>query len=64
MNLQQISETVRNADYFSGVIQIVEKDEIMLNIAAGYAKREDELDNNTNTAFGIASGWLWCICTE
>lgn len=56
MNLQQISETVRNADYFSGVIQIVEKDEIMLNIAAGYAKREDELDNNTNTAFGIASG--------
>ena len=28
----------------------------LFNIAAGYAKREDELYNNLDTAFGIASG--------
>lgn len=31
MNLQKITETVQNAKYFSGVIQIVEKGEIKLN---------------------------------
>ena len=56
MDLQKITEVVKNAKYFSGIIQIVEKGEIKLNVAAGYAKREDELYNNLDTAFGIASG--------
>ncbi len=56
MNLYKIKEVVKNAKYFSGVIQIVENEESILNIAKGCAKREDEIDNNVDTAFGIASG--------
>lgn len=56
MDLQKIEEVVNNAKYFSGHIQILEKGKIVLNIATSYSKREDEILNNTNTAFGIASG--------
>ena len=56
MNLQKINDVVKKAKYFSGVIQILEKGEVKLNAASGYAKREDEIDNNVDTAFGIASG--------
>lgn len=56
MDLQKVTDVVKNAAYFSGVIQIVKQGKIQLNVAAGYAKREDELPNNLDTAFSIASG--------
>lgn len=56
IDYKKILEIVEQAEYFSGAIQIVDKGEIKLNVAAGYAKREDEISNNINTAFGIASG--------
>ncbi len=56
MDVHKITEVVKNATYFSGVIQIIEHGTISLNVAAGYAKRDDELPNTLDTAFGIASG--------
>lgn len=56
MDLNNLKKTVRKAQYFSGVIQIIESGEVKLNAAKGYAKREDEIDNNVDTAFSIASG--------
>ena len=56
MNLKAVEKAFENAEYFSGVIQIIEKGEILLTAAKGYAKREDELLNGPDTAFGIASG--------
>lgn len=56
MDLPTIKKVVYNAEYFSGVFHILEKGEILLNVAAGFAKREDEIPNNVDTAFGIASG--------
>lgn len=56
MELQKIAEAIKNASYFSGVIQIKENDKIKLHVAKGYAKREDQLLNDLDTRFGIASG--------
>lgn len=37
MDFHKIEEVVNKARYFSGVIQIVEKVELILNLAEGYA---------------------------
>jgi CubicO group peptidase (beta-lactamase class C family) len=41
---------------FSGVVLAKQKNEILIELAQGYSNRAEELDNNINTRFGIASG--------
>ena len=56
MDISKIQHIIKDADYFSGAIHIVQDDKPLIHVAKGYAKREDEIDNKSNTAFGIASG--------
>ncbi len=56
MDIQNVKKIVHNTKDFSGVIQILESGKKILNVAKGFAKREDEIENNVDTAFGIASG--------
>ncbi|MDA3847597.1 MAG: serine hydrolase [Vallitaleaceae bacterium] len=56
MNIQKLSEAVISAEDFSGVIQINENGKKILHIASGFAKREDDIRNELDTKFGIASG--------
>jgi CubicO group peptidase (beta-lactamase class C family) len=41
---------------FSGVVMAKRENEMMIQSAYGYSNRADELKNNLNTRFGIASG--------
>lgn len=56
MDIEKIKHIVSEQIEFSGVIQISKQDEVLLSIAKGYSNRFDEIPNNTNTSFGIASG--------
>lgn len=51
----QIEEFIKN-DTFSGVVCAKDDEEVLLQIAAGYANRAEEIENNIYTSFAIASG--------
>jgi CubicO group peptidase (beta-lactamase class C family) len=51
----RIEKTVQETD-FSGVISVFENDSTVYNRAFGFRNVGENLPNNTNTAFGIASG--------
>ncbi|WHX98567.1 serine hydrolase [Neobacillus sp. DY30] len=50
-----VSNIQRNVD-FSGSVFVVDKDKVLVDKSFGYANRSDELENNSATRFGIASG--------
>lgn len=56
MNIDKIKQIVNEQSEFSGVIQISKGDEVLLDMAKGYARRFDEISNRTDTSFGVASG--------
>ena len=56
INIDKVIKTARQADYFSGIVSTSKKGEEAVSASYGYAKREDKIPNNKNTAFGIASG--------
>lgn len=56
MNINKIKQIINEQTEFSGVIQISKGDEILLDIAMGYARLFDKIPNRTDTSFGIASG--------
>lgn len=56
MNIKKIKQIVNEQPEFSGVIQISKGNEVLLDMANGYARLFDEIPNKTDTSFGIASG--------
>lgn len=49
-------EEVMNSNDFSGVVLLKQNGQTLLNLSRGYANRSDELLNQIDTRFGIASG--------
>jgi CubicO group peptidase (beta-lactamase class C family) len=50
-----VSNIQRNVD-FSGSVFVEDKDKVLVDKSFGYANCSDELENNSATRFGIASG--------
>ncbi|WP_152393404.1 serine hydrolase domain-containing protein [Paenibacillus guangzhouensis] len=57
MNIHEIITSYNN-DYkpFSGTIRMIEQDQVIFEQGYGYANRSEQLKNEANTRFGIASG--------
>ncbi|MFA1819332.1 serine hydrolase domain-containing protein [Virgibacillus oceani] len=53
--IKQIEKIQRNID-FSGTVLIKNEKGILADVSYGYANRSEQLKNNTNTRYGIASG--------
>lgn len=49
-------EEVMNSNDFSGVVLLKQNGQTLMNLSRGYANRSDELLNQIDTRFGIASG--------
>lgn len=56
MNIEYIWDRWSDSDKFSGVFSVSNEREIIFEKCCGYRNRSEELPNNENTAFGIASG--------
>lgn len=56
MNLAEIISEIQKKVEFSGSIIVQSEDKIVIDSSFGYANRSDQLKNNSNTRFGIASG--------
>jgi len=56
MDTDKIKQIFDEDKEFSGVIHITENNNVLINVAKGYAKRFDEIPNKTDTSLGIASG--------
>ena len=56
MNIDKTISNIKASESFSGIVRISQNGKTLVNVAKGYAKREDKIANNTDTAFGIASG--------
>ncbi|NUU79569.1 MULTISPECIES: serine hydrolase domain-containing protein [Paenibacillus] len=52
---RKIEEEMNRID-FSGVVLLKQNGRTLLNLSRGYANRSDEISNQTDTRFGIASG--------
>ena len=53
--MEKVGEVMEQKD-FSGVVLCRQKGETLFEMVRGYANRSDQLPNNVNTRFGIASG--------
>jgi CubicO group peptidase (beta-lactamase class C family) len=52
---EKIMDIQNNVD-FSGAVLVVDKDKVLAEQKFGYANRSDQIENNSATRFGIASG--------
>ncbi|MDM5326655.1 serine hydrolase [Neobacillus sp. CF12] len=55
-NLSELVSAIQSRVNFSGSVFVEDKDKVLVNINFGYANRSDQLENNSTTRFGIASG--------
>ena len=56
MNIEKIWDSWEDAAAFSGVFSVRSEKDIIFERCCGYRNRSEELPNNKDTAFGIASG--------
>lgn len=56
MNVEKIWHNWNDADAFSGVFSVTGENGIVFEKCGGFRNRSEELPNNRDTAFGIASG--------
>jgi len=56
MNIEKIWENYSDADNFSGVFSVSNDSGIIFEKCSGFRNRSENLPNNSDTAFGIASG--------
>lgn len=56
MNIKNLWESWPEAEAFSGVFSASGENGVLFEKASGYRNRSERLPNNTDTAFGIASG--------
>ena len=55
-NVEDMWRSWNEAKMFSGVFCVRAEEEVLLEVAQGFRNRGEELPNNIDTAFGIASG--------
>lgn len=55
-NLQEKIKDIQNKVDFSGSVFVQEKDKVLAEQNFGFANRSDQIENNSATRFGIASG--------
>ena len=56
MNIEKIWDNWNDAGMFSGVFSVSDKQGVIFERCCGFRNRSEELHNNIDTAFGIASG--------
>jgi CubicO group peptidase (beta-lactamase class C family) len=56
INLKEIVSNIQSKIDFSGSVLVEDKDNVLVDRSFGYANRSDQLENNSGTRFGIASG--------
>jgi CubicO group peptidase (beta-lactamase class C family) len=56
MNLKEIVSNIQSRVDFSGSVFVENMDKVLVDINFGYANRSDQLENNSATRYGIASG--------
>jgi CubicO group peptidase (beta-lactamase class C family) len=56
INLRELVSAIQSRVDFSGSVFVEDKDKVLVDINFGYANRSDQLENNSATRFGIASG--------
>jgi len=56
MDIKKIWHDWSDAEIFSGVFSVRAEDSIVFEAVQGFRNRSEELCNNIDTAFGIASG--------
>jgi CubicO group peptidase (beta-lactamase class C family) len=56
MNIEKVWDNWNDAGLFSGVFSVSNEKGIIFERCCGFRNRSEELLNNENTAFGIASG--------
>lgn len=56
LNPRDIKSIIQSEANFSGVVQVRQRDQIIISEAYGLANRADHLANTVDTRFGIASG--------
>jgi CubicO group peptidase (beta-lactamase class C family) len=56
INLRELVSAIQSRVDFSGSVFVEDKDKVLVDINFGYANRSDQLENNSTTRFGIASG--------
>jgi len=56
MNILSVWDEWADSDKFSGVFSISDEQGVIFEKCCGYRNRSENLANNTDTAFGIASG--------
>lgn len=56
MNIEKVWAEWNREETFSGVFSIIGKNGVIFERCCGFRNRSDELPNNKDTAFGIASG--------
>lgn len=56
VNLKEIVSDIQSKVGFSGSVLVEDKDKVLIDKSFGYANRSDQLENNSATRFGIASG--------
>ena len=55
-NLSELVSAIQSRVNFSGSVFVEDKDKVLVDKSFGYANRSDQLENNSTTRFGIASG--------
>ena len=56
MDVNKMKNIIDLGSDFFGVIELSNRNEVLLHIAKGYAKREDKIKNNVETRFASTSG--------
>ncbi len=56
MNIEKIWSDWDNAELFSGVVSVTAENMVLFEKSQGFRNQGEQLPNNMNTAFGIASG--------
>lgn len=56
MNIEKIWNNWDSANAFSGVFSVMDENSVIFEKTCGFRNRSEELPNNRDTAFGIASG--------
>ncbi|SDQ79020.1 serine hydrolase domain-containing protein [Virgibacillus salinus] len=56
LNLKKVISDIQSKVDFSGAVYVKDKDKVLVDESYGFANRSDQLENNSMTRFGIASG--------
>lgn len=56
INISERIANIQNGNKFSGTVFVKDGEKVLTNVSYGYANRSDQLENEIDTRYGIASG--------